>query len=55
MSNEDEILRKYQNELILEDRLDYLHAQEAAEASRVGLWVDKEPTAPWDFRKRGKY
>ena len=43
--------KKYQNELPLQDRLDYLHAQEAAETSKVGLWVDKEPIAPWDFRK----
>lgn len=43
--------KKYQNELILEDRLDYLHAEESAEKSRVGLWLDKDPIAPWDFRK----
>ena len=43
--------KKYQNELVLEDRLDYLHAEESAEKSRVGLWIDKEPIAPWDFRK----
>ena len=43
--------KKYQNEQPLQDRLDYLHAQEAAETSKVGLWVDKEPIAPWDFRK----
>ena len=43
--------KKYQNELILDDRLDYLHAQEAAESSKVGLWADSEPTPPWDFRK----
>ena len=43
--------KKYQNELILDDRLDYLHAQEAAESSKVGLWADHEPTPPWDFRK----
>ena len=43
--------KKYQNEQPLQDRLDYLHAQEAAESSKVGLWIDKEPIAPWDFRK----
>jgi len=43
--------KKYQNELSLQDRLDYLHAQEAAEISKVGLWFDKKPIAPWDFRK----
>lgn len=42
---------KYQNELIMDDRLSYLHAHESAQAAREGLWVDKEPMAPWDFRK----
>lgn len=42
---------KYQNELVMDDRLNYLHANESAQADRVGLWVDKEPMAPWDFRK----
>ncbi len=46
--------KKYQNEQPLQDRLDYLHAQEAAESNRIGLWVDNEPIAPWDFRKQGK-
>jgi endonuclease YncB( thermonuclease family) len=46
--------KKYQNELLLDDRLAYLHAQESAEAKKIGLWVDKEPIAPWDFRKQRK-
>lgn len=44
--------KKYQNEQPLQDRLDYLHAQEAAEKSKLGLWVDDVPVAPWDFRKQ---
>ncbi len=43
--------KKYQNEQSVQDRLDYLHAQESAEASGVGLWVDSDAVAPWDFRK----
>lgn len=43
--------KQYQNKLVLDDRLDYLHAQEAAELSKIGLWIDKEPIAPWNFRK----
>lgn len=43
--------KKYQNEQPLQDRLDYLHAQEAAEKERIGLWADNNPIAPWDFRK----
>ena len=46
--------KKYQNEMVLDDRLDYLHAQEKAETNKVGLWMDDEVIAPWDFRKRGK-
>ena len=46
--------KKYQNEQPLEDRLDYLHAQEAAEQSKVGLWTEPNPTPPWDFRKSKK-
>lgn len=42
---------KYQNELVMDDRLNYLHAHESAQAGKVGLWVDKEPMAPWGFRK----
>lgn len=45
---------KYQNELILDDRLSYLHAHESAQTANVGLWLDKEPIAPWDFRKLNK-
>jgi hypothetical protein len=46
--------KKYQNEMVLDDRLDYLHAQQAAEKSKVGLWVDQSPIPPWDFRKSKK-
>lgn len=46
--------KKYQNEQPIEDRLDYLHAQEAAEHSKVGLWVEPTPIPPWDFRKSKK-
>lgn len=46
--------KKYQNELLLQDRLDYLHAQEFAEKERVGLWVGNNLVAPWDFRKNAR-
>lgn len=46
--------KKYQNEMVIDDRLDYLHAQQAAVQSKVGLWVDQSPTPPWDFRKSKK-
>lgn len=46
--------KKYQNELVLDDRLVYIHAQEGAQTNKSGLWTDKEPIAPWDFRKLRK-
>lgn len=46
--------KKYQNELVLDDRLSYLHAQEFAESNKSGLWIDADPVAPWDFRKQKK-
>ncbi len=46
--------RKYQNELVMDDRLSYLHAEEAAQSAKAGLWLEKEPLAPWDFRKSKK-
>ncbi len=42
---------KYKKEQPLEDRLSYLHAEEYARESRVGLWVEPNPTPPWDWRK----
>lgn len=32
----------------------YLHAQEAAEINKAGLWLDLEPIASWDFRDHKK-
>lgn len=46
--------KNYQNEQPLEDQLNYLHAQESAERSTVGLWIDIAPIPPWNFRKHIK-
>lgn len=43
--------KKYQNELVIDDRLAYLHAEEDAQSNRVGLWADKYPAPPWEFRR----
>ena len=43
--------KKYKGELAVEDRLNYLHALDNAEAEQLGLWAEKNPVAPWDFRK----
>jgi endonuclease YncB( thermonuclease family) len=41
----------YQNEQSAEDRKMYADAEEEARMARRGLWVDVDPTAPWEFRR----
>lgn len=43
--------KKYKGELVQEDRIAYVQAQQDAEANQVGLWADQYPIPPWDFRK----
>ncbi len=33
-------------------RLIYAQAQEYAKANRLGIWEDKEPVPPWNYRKQ---
>jgi endonuclease YncB( thermonuclease family) len=42
--------KKYEREQEPVDRQRYAQAELGARAKRVGLWADKEPVAPWDFR-----
>lgn len=42
--------KKYQKEQPLEDRQIYAEAELAAKAKHLGLWADKEPVPPWEFR-----
>lgn len=44
--------KKYKGELVQEDRIAYVQAQQEAEANQIGLWEDSSPTPPWDFRKQ---
>ena len=46
--------RDYRYEQSPEDRVLYEAVEDAAKAARVGLWHDKEPVAPWEWRKRAK-
>ena len=46
--------KKYQNEQVVDDRLRYADAELKAREKRVGLWADKEPIAPWEFRHHKK-
>lgn len=34
--------------------LEYAELENNAKENRVGLWADKSPTAPWDYRKSKK-
>ena len=44
--------RKYANEQTLVDQGLYAAAEANARVSGVGLWGEKEPIAPWEWRKR---
>lgn len=46
--------KQYQKEQSPEDRVSYAEAEEQARAGRKGLWIDGEPTPPWDWRKQQK-
>jgi endonuclease YncB( thermonuclease family) len=44
--------KEYQHEQPTQERLVYAQEEESARASRVGLWKDAKPVAPWEWRKR---
>ncbi len=44
--------RKYAQEQSPVDRQLYEAAEDRARADQVGLWSDKDPIPPWDWRKR---
>ena len=37
-----------------DSRKDWARLEEKARSARVGLWVDKDPVAPWEWRKLKK-
>lgn len=43
--------RKYANEQLSADATAYAAAETLARAQTAGLWRDKDPMPPWDFRK----
>jgi micrococcal nuclease len=45
--------RKYAKEQSPTDRRLYEQAEQQAQAQRLGLWADKDPIPPWDFRHSG--
>jgi endonuclease YncB( thermonuclease family) len=42
----------YQNELTPEDRKRYAQAEDKARADRLGLWQDRNPIPPWEWRRQ---
>lgn len=43
--------KTYQNEQEIDDRSLYAQEEYLAQRDRRGLWADKEPVAPWDYRR----
>lgn len=45
--------RRYESELSIEDRRYYGEAELEAQTNRRGLWVERDPQPPWDWRHNG--
>jgi len=46
--------KQYEREQSATDRTAYAQAEEQARSEHRGLWVDPDPTPPWDWRKQQK-
>ena len=46
--------KQYQSEQSKEDREIYAQAEQLAKSQGIGLWRDKNPMPPWDFRQQTK-
>lgn len=46
--------KQYANEQPKEDRETYSLAEHQAKTELIGLWKDKQPVPPWEFRKQNK-
>ena len=44
--------KQYLAEQAPEDRLIYSEAEIQAKTMKIGLWIDNNPTPPWQFRKK---
>lgn len=46
--------RQYERELAETDRQDYERAETEAKDSHRGLWAERSPVPPWEFRSNGR-
>jgi endonuclease YncB( thermonuclease family) len=46
--------RRYARSIPVDRRQQYANMEALAKGERLGLWADAEPTAPWDWRAKGK-
>lgn len=46
--------KQYEREQSLDDRIAYSQSEERARKEHLGLWVDPDPTAPWNWRHNRK-
>ena len=46
--------KRYQREQSVADRVAYSQAEEFARDEQRGLWIESEPTPPWDWRHQRK-
>lgn len=46
--------KQYEKEQSAEDRALYAQTEEQSRGERRGLWLDAEPTPPWDWRREKK-
>ena len=44
--------KKYQASQSPADRATYANAEDAAKREKIGLWADRSPIPPWQYRKR---
>lgn len=44
--------KHYEREQTPEDRARYAAAENEARARRIGLWLDREPVPPWEWRRQ---
>ena len=44
--------KQYESEQTKEDREIYAQAELSARANAIGLWKDKQPTPPWEYRRQ---